>query len=611
MLTEDQKFIKLKDVMGQINKERKYYWIFHTEFNNVGKSVYSFAISIRDEMENNPEQSIVMMCRESTTPIYYFNCKDVDKELLEQIVPLIHHIAKLWFFNINHITRNDIAILDSILSEYVMSNDTTTLYQSQILFYPELTENEHIYELSKSNILPNFINKLSDNFIKDRVDITITNMKFTYDELIIFLLSLQWPIVLFTNCFILISKCLTNKLKRSITLQWVFENWKFESQVSIDGRNSFMYSISQNPYFFKSLTNFEIGEAFEGICDMSSSFLASNKSRSLIYRFVLEKLRELASLKELVRRKVLKKLKELKKQEEFENLEEIERQEKVSRLKELARREVLDYKYDKDKSLIEINILKNYYFGWMVKKERNVNINLNFWKFILAKIWSSFYHYLIFHRWYIPSKLESKIKKMMKYMKNYKHSKNIKIEKVEFDHKKFSKNLIDILFNLIAWSTFPVICLKIIYSDISNCLIKPFSKIMKLPAWSVQKVIIFDKNIIDYIDWENPSSKNYIKVMLTEYGVNYHTYVFYKFLENSWLLDSIKEIEFIGSLGIDFTALESLIVKYQSKHNIQWGISFKLRALSNSSIYSSIMVHYYFYSMVSNLIQFTQSDKIS
>ena len=50
--------------------------------------------------------------------------------------------------------------------------------------------------------------------------------------------------------------------------------------------------------------------------------------------------------------------------------------------------------------------------------------------------------------------------------------------------------------------------------------------------------------------------------MLTEYGVNYHTYVLYKFLENSWLLDSIKEIEFIGSQGIDFTTLESLIVKY-------------------------------------------------
>ena len=146
-LTEDQKLIKLKDVMDQIHKEGKYDWIFDTELNSVGKSVYSYVISNKVEMENNLEQSIVIMCRESTTPIYYFNCKDVDKDLLEQIVPLIHHIATLLFFNINHMTRNDVDILDSIFSEYVMSNDTTTLNQSQILFCPEYSEDERIYEL--------------------------------------------------------------------------------------------------------------------------------------------------------------------------------------------------------------------------------------------------------------------------------------------------------------------------------------------------------------------------------------------------------------------------------------------------------------------------------
>ena len=270
-------------------------------------------------------------------------------------------------------------------------------------------------------------------------------------------------------------------MKRSITLQWTFNRWKFESQISIDGRNSFMYSISQNPYFFKSLTNFEVNEGDNNTSNMSCSFLASNKSKSLIYRFVLERLRELASLEELVKLKLLKKLKELEKPEEFENIEEVVRQ------------EVLDYKYDEEKSSIQINIWENYFFGWIMDKEKNVDINDDFWKFILAKMWSSFYHYLMFHRWYIPSKLESRVESMMKYMENYEHSKNIKIKNVVFELKLFSKNLIDIVFKVISWSTFPEICLKILYDDISNCLIKPFSKIMKLPAWSVQKVIIFDK----------------------------------------------------------------------------------------------------------------------
>ena len=113
--------------MDKINKEEKYYWIFHTKLNGVGKSVYSYVISIRDEMKNNLEQSVVIMFRESTTPIYYFNCKDVDKDLLKQIVPHIHHIPILLFSNINHMTSNDIDILNSVFSEYAMSNDTTTL----------------------------------------------------------------------------------------------------------------------------------------------------------------------------------------------------------------------------------------------------------------------------------------------------------------------------------------------------------------------------------------------------------------------------------------------------------------------------------------------------
>ena len=115
-------------------------------------------------------------------------------------------------------------------------------------------------------------------------------------------------------------------MKRSITLQWTFSRWKFESQTSIDGRNSFMYSISQNPCLLKSLTNFEVSEGDNNISNMLNSFLASNKSKSLIYRFVLERLRELASLEELVKLKLLKKLKELEKLEEFENIEEVVRQ---------------------------------------------------------------------------------------------------------------------------------------------------------------------------------------------------------------------------------------------------------------------------------------------
>ena len=57
--------------------------------------------------------------------------------------------------------------------------------------------------------------------------------------------------------------------------------------------------------------------------------------------------------------------------------------------------------------------------------------------------------------------------------------------------------------------------------------------------------------------------------MLAENGVNNHTDVLYKFLENSGLLDSIKEIEFVYSLGINFSYLESLIVEYQRKNNMQ------------------------------------------
>ena len=197
---------------------------------------------------------------------------------------------------------------------------------------------------------------------------------------------------------------------------------------------------------------------------------------------------------------------------------------------------------------------------------------------------------------------------MIKYMKKYEQSKNIKFKNVKFDHKLRSSSLIETVFNLIVWSSFHEIYLSISYQKISNCIWTTFSKIIKLPTPNVQKVIISNRNALDYFDWENPSSKNIITVILVEYGVNYHTYVLYKFLENSRMLDSIKEIEFDDSIGIDYSYLESLIVKYQSKHNMQLGISFKLRA--NLNIFSPAKIIKYFYSMVSYLIPIANIIKL-
>ena len=564
MLTEDQKLIKLLNVMDQINKEGKYLWYVEKDPNNVKQFAYSFIITDLELLNHNVIYCEVISCSNLITIYYYFNCKDVDKDLFEKIVPLIHHKAALWFFNINHMTRNDINILDSIFAEHFMSNYQTTLYNPYLVFYPEKRNNKNINKLSNQIFLPSFINWLSSNFMKDRIWIIVRYMMLTYDELITFLLSLQSPKVQFNNCLILINKCLTNKLKRSITQKWEFYEWKFESQTSIDGRISFIYSISQNPYFFKSLTNFEI-TGTDGFRSMFGSFITSYKSRSLIYRFML------------------------------------------TRLKELARSKVLNYKYDDQDSFLKIDIWENYNFWWIVNKDMNIVINFDVWKFILAKIWSSLYNYFLLHRWFIPSQLERRIKLMIKYMNNYKHSKSIKFHYVMFKNKFSSQKLIDTIFNLIARSSFSEICLHISYSDISNCIGATFSKIIKLHSSSVQKIIIFNWNTFDFINWENPSSMDQIKVMIDEYGVNYHTYVFYKFLENSRLLDSVKEIEFFDSLNIDFTYLESLILKYQSKHNIQWGISFLLRSYSGSIMDSNIMVNLYFYSLVSHLIQFVQS----
>ena len=74
------------------------------------------------------------------------------------------------------------------------------------------------------------------------------------------------------------------------------------------------------------------------------------------------------------------------------------------------------------------------------------------------------------------------------------------------------------------------------------------------------------------------------------------------------MLDSIKEIEFDDSIGIDYSYLESLIVKYQSKHNIQLGISFKLRV--NLNIFSPAKVNKCFYSKVSYLIPIANIIKL-
>ena len=81
---------------------------------------------------------------------------------------------------------------------------------------------------------------------------------------------------------------------------------------------------------------------------MLSSFITSNKSRSLIYRYILERLKELASLK------------------------------------------VLNHKYDDKNSSLQIDFWE-YYFKWTIHKEKDVDNNHGFWKFILTKIWSNLY----------------------------------------------------------------------------------------------------------------------------------------------------------------------------------------------------------------------------
>ena len=72
MLTEDQKFLKLLDVIEQINKEGKYLWRFKKELNSVRQFVNSYAIYNIEKMKNNPMHCVVILCSNSIAPAYFF-----------------------------------------------------------------------------------------------------------------------------------------------------------------------------------------------------------------------------------------------------------------------------------------------------------------------------------------------------------------------------------------------------------------------------------------------------------------------------------------------------------------------------------------------------------
>ena len=140
--------------MDQINKEGKYYWDFDNKIlNNSRRITFSFVISNFKKKITDVNHCLVILCVKLIPPIYYFNCKDVDRDLLEKIVPLIHHIPNLLFFNVNHMTSNDVDILDSVFSEYFMSNYKSPLYKSVLTFDPEEFDDQDSYKLSNSNIL--------------------------------------------------------------------------------------------------------------------------------------------------------------------------------------------------------------------------------------------------------------------------------------------------------------------------------------------------------------------------------------------------------------------------------------------------------------------------
>ena len=107
----------------------------------------------------------------------------MDKYLIEILSPHINPDSDLAFENINYLRKEDIPILDVILSDLSVDAYSKSQRVVVIFIHPDYYLSNSKYKLINIKTVYKFIDKISKNFIKEKLVITIRNWILEYSDI--------------------------------------------------------------------------------------------------------------------------------------------------------------------------------------------------------------------------------------------------------------------------------------------------------------------------------------------------------------------------------------------------------------------------------------------
>ena len=118
-----------------------------------------------------------------------------------------------------------------------------------------------------------------------------------------------------------------------------------------------------------------------------------------------------------------------------------------------------------------------------------------------------------------------------------------------------STNTIDIMMQIINWSSFPNVSIKFIYNVLMNFQNASIKKMMKSLDWRIENLFIQFLYPLNYIYESRENVYNYV---ISEYGMNIETYGIYKLFVNTNLIHSLNNVIFCDYSKVDFKFLYCL-----------------------------------------------------
>ena len=115
------------------------------------------------------------MFNESISPFWNINFQYLDKNLIKIVSPHINPDSSLVFENINWLRKEDIPILDVILSDLSVDVYSKSQRYVSIFIRSYNMYSNSKYKLSNIKNLYKFIDKFSKNFIREELGISIEN----------------------------------------------------------------------------------------------------------------------------------------------------------------------------------------------------------------------------------------------------------------------------------------------------------------------------------------------------------------------------------------------------------------------------------------------------